>query len=50
MRARHREQGAGMHPALRELEQELRWRLKGEVCFDLYSRMLYSTDASNYQI
>ena len=35
---------------LRELEQELRWRLEGEVRFDLYSRMLYSTDASNYQI
>ena len=32
------------------LEQELRWRLDGEVRFDLYSRMLYSTDASNYQI
>lgn len=32
------------------LEQELRWRLDGEVRFDLYTRMLYSTDASNYQI
>ncbi len=32
------------------LEQELSWRLEGEVRFDLYSRMLYSTDASNYQI
>ena len=35
---------------LHTLEQELRWRLDGEVRFDLYSRMLYSTDASNYQI
>lgn len=33
-----------------ELERALRWRLEGEVRFDLYSRMLYSTDASNYQI
>jgi len=32
------------------LERELRWRIEGEVRFDLYSRMLYSTDASNYQI
>ncbi|MFN3337279.1 MAG: FAD-binding oxidoreductase, partial [Thermomicrobium sp.] len=32
------------------LEHALRWRLEGEVRFDLYSRMLYSTDASNYQI
>ena len=50
MRARHREHGAGTDPALRELEQELHWRIEGEVRFDLYSRMLYSTDASNYQI
>ncbi|MCS7050330.1 MAG: FAD-binding protein [Thermomicrobium sp.] len=36
--------------AIEELEQALRWRIEGEVRFDLYSRMLYSTDASNYQI
>ncbi|MCX7623026.1 MAG: FAD-binding protein [Thermomicrobium sp.] len=35
---------------LAALEQALRWRIEGEVRFDLYSRMLYSTDASNYQI
>src|SRR5690606_13796492 len=34
----------------RALEAELRWRISGEVRFDQYSRMLYSTDASNYQI
>src|SRR5690606_1874342 len=36
--------------AARALEAELRWRISGEVRFDQYSRMLYSTDASNYQI
>ena len=36
--------------AVAALEQALRWRIEGEVRFDLYSRMLYSTDASNYQI
>lgn len=45
------QEASTIHPeALRELEQVLRWRLEGEVRFDLYSRMLYSTDASNYQI
>ncbi|HEX7103894.1 MAG TPA: FAD-linked oxidase C-terminal domain-containing protein [Nitrolancea sp.] len=34
----------------RDLEAELGWRIAGEVRFDEYSRMLYSTDASNYQI
>jgi FAD/FMN-containing dehydrogenase/Fe-S oxidoreductase len=34
----------------RVLEVELRSRLSGEVRFDAVSRMLYSTDASNYQI
>jgi FAD/FMN-containing dehydrogenase/Fe-S oxidoreductase len=34
----------------RVLEAELRARLSGEVRFDRVSRMLYSTDASNYQI
>ncbi len=32
------------------LKTELSWRVSGEVRFDQYSRMLYSTDASNYQI
>ena len=32
------------------LEEELRARIAGEVRFDPISRMLYSTDASNYQI
>ena len=32
------------------LEAELRGRIDGEVRFDRASRMLYSTDASNYQI
>lgn len=34
----------------RVLEAELKARLHGEVRFDRVSRMLYSTDASNYQI
>ena len=32
------------------LEAELRGRIDGEVRFDRTSRMLYSTDASNYQV
>jgi FAD/FMN-containing dehydrogenase/Fe-S oxidoreductase len=36
--------------AARALEDELRARLAGEVRFDPVSRLLYSTDASNYQI
>src|SRR5918997_5371612 len=32
------------------LEAELRGRIDGEVRFDRTTRMLYSTDASNYQI
>ena len=36
--------------AAHSLETELAWRISGEVRFDQYSRMLYSTDASNYQI
>ena len=34
----------------RELEAELKKTLEGEVRFDSLSRVLYSTDASNYQI
>jgi FAD/FMN-containing dehydrogenase/Fe-S oxidoreductase len=34
----------------RVLEAELAARIQGEVRFDTISRMLYSTDASNYQI
>ena len=44
---------ADMRPALEEtqdLVDELRRVVKGEVRFDGYSRMLYSTDASLYQI
>ena len=33
-----------------ELAQELRKRVSGEVRFDAYSRLLYSTDASIYQM
>jgi FAD/FMN-containing dehydrogenase/Fe-S oxidoreductase len=33
-----------------ELEADLRSRLKGEVRFDLTTRLLYSTDASLYQV
>jgi len=36
--------------ARNDLEGELRRRLKGEVRFDRYTRSLYSTDASIYQI
>lgn len=36
--------------ALRELGQELRRALRGEVCFDPLTRQLYSTDASEYRI
>jgi FAD/FMN-containing dehydrogenase/Fe-S oxidoreductase len=32
------------------IAEELRSRIEGEVRFDRYSRLLYSTDASNYQI
>ncbi len=35
---------------MQELIQELRKRVSGEVRFDKYSRILYSTDASVYQI
>ena len=34
----------------RELARELRKRVSGEVRFDPYSRALYSTDASIYQM
>jgi len=34
----------------REIEAELRKRVEGEVRFDKYSRLLYSTDASMYEI
>ena len=33
-----------------ELAQELRRRVSGEVRFDAFSRVLYSTDASIYQM
>lgn len=36
--------------AARALQDELHARIAGEVRFDAVSRMLYSTDASNYQI
>jgi hypothetical protein len=34
-------------PGARELEAELRHRVRGEVRFDAASRALYATDASN---
>src|ERR1700741_183684 len=41
-----------VHPAPRpaSLERALRERVRGEVRFDAASRLLYSTDASLYQI
>jgi FAD/FMN-containing dehydrogenase/Fe-S oxidoreductase len=36
-------------PGARELEAELRRRVRGEVRFDAASRALYATDASNYR-
>ena len=33
-----------------DLEHELRRAVEGEVRFDPYSRLLYSTDASMYQV
>src|SRR5215213_5160874 len=44
-----REQRGAVETA-RVLEAELSARISGEVRFDLVARMLYSTDASNYQI
>jgi len=35
---------------LNELQMDLQMRLEGEVQFDPFTRVLYSTDASNYQI
>ena len=33
-----------------EIEAELKTRVEGDIHFDKYSRLLYSTDASIYQI
>src|SRR5574341_555565 len=35
---------------MNDLEQELRRVVEGDVRFDIYSRLLYSTDASMYQV
>jgi FAD/FMN-containing dehydrogenase/Fe-S oxidoreductase len=35
---------------MNDLEQELRRHVEGDVRFDTYSRLLYSTDASMYQV
>ena len=35
---------------LKDLQRDLQVRLEGEVQFDAYTRVLYSTDASNFQI
>ncbi|MCK5054157.1 MAG: FAD-binding oxidoreductase, partial [Anaerolineales bacterium] len=35
---------------LSDLQRDLQLHLEGEVQFDVYTRVLYSTDASNYQI
>ena len=37
-------------PAMTDLEEELRRAVEGDVRFDTYSRLLYSTDASMYQM
>ncbi len=43
--------GAACHnPRVTDLERELRRALEGDVRFDTYSRLLYSTDASMYQM
>ena len=47
-RVRHRQQSADS--LTQTLQASLRSRIAGEVRFDAVSRMLYSTDASNYQI
>ncbi len=39
-----------MNSATRDLEAQLRKEIEGEVRFDAYSKVLYSTDASIYQI
>ncbi|MDD9974318.1 MAG: FAD-binding protein, partial [Candidatus Poribacteria bacterium] len=39
-----------MNTSESELEQQLSDNLAGEVRFDLYSKALYSTDASLYQV
>ena len=39
-----------MHNSHNELEQVLRKEIEGEVRFDPYSKVLYSTDASLYQM
>jgi FAD/FMN-containing dehydrogenase/Fe-S oxidoreductase len=38
------------NPAMNDLEHELRRVVEGDVRFDTYSRLLYSTDASMYQV
>ena len=35
---------------MNDLEHELRRRIEGDVRFDTYSRLLYATDASMYQM
>lgn len=38
------------NPAMNDLEHELLRHVEGDVRFDTYSRLLYSTDASMYQM
>ena len=42
--------GESLTPVGSDLERELRRVVEGEVRFDQYSRLLYSTDASMYQV
>src|SRR5258707_8419452 len=42
--------GDDHNPAMKDLEHELRRRVEGDVRFDTYSRLLYATDASMYQM
>src|SRR5712664_2297491 len=42
--------GDDHNPAMNDLEHELRRRVEGDVRFDTYSRLLYATDASMYQM
>src|SRR5262249_1942595 len=41
---------ADHNPLMNDLEQALRRRVEGDVRFDTYSKLLYSTDASMYQM
>ena len=39
-----------MGPDLKQIENELKWKVAGEVRFESLARSLYATDASPYRI